>query len=100
VDVLIRESKHHQTRLVPLPKTARSALKTYLSLRRSLLRGLDHSALFLTQQGERWKQGSISGFFKMLNWNGFPNGRNLHRHIFWHSIAVYLLRWGTDVRYI
>lgn len=98
--VLILESKHDQTRLVPLPKTAKTALQTYLSLRKTLLRGPDHGAVFITEQGQRWKRSSIYGFFKVLNWKGVGTGRSLHPHIFRHSIAVHLLRRGADIRYI
>lgn len=98
--VLIRESKHDQTRLVPLPKTAKAALQAYLSLRKTLVVGPDRGAVFLTQQGRRWAMGSVYGFFKMLNWKGVCPGRSLHPHIFRHSIAVHLLRRGADIRYI
>jgi len=98
--VLIRESKHDQTRVVPLPKTAKAVLQAYLTMRKTMVVGPDKGALFLTQHGGRWKQGSIYGFFKMLNWKGWPDGRGLHPHIFRHSIAVHLLRRGADIRYI
>ena len=94
--VLIRESKHDQTRVVPLPKTARTALQTYLTLRKTLVAGPDRGAVFLTQQGKRWAMGSVYGFFKMLHWKGVSPGRRLHPHIFRHSIAVHLLRRGAD----
>jgi len=98
--VLIRDSKHHQTRVVPLPKTAKTALQAYLSLRKTLLAGPDRGALFLTQQGERWKKGSVATFFNVLNWKGVCPGKSLHPHIFRHSIAVHLLRRGADILYI
>lgn len=98
--VLIRESKHDQTRVVPLPTTAKGVLQTYLSLRKTLVVGPDRGALLLTQQGQRWKSASVYGFFKMLNWKGVAKGRPLHPHIFRHSIAVHLLRRGADIRYI
>jgi len=98
--VLVRESKHDQTRMVPLPQTAKSALQAYLSLRKALLTGPDTGALFLTVHGQRGKKGSIYGFFKGLNWQGVVSDRSLHPHIFRHSIAVHLLRRGADIRYI
>ena len=98
--VLIRESKHDQTRLVPLPRTAKSSLQAYLSLRKALVIGPDRGALFLTQQGRRWAIGSIYVIFRRLNDQGLCAGRTLHPHIFRHSIAVHLLRRGADIRYI
>lgn len=98
--VLIRESKHGQTRVVPLPKTARGALQAYLSLRRTLVRGPDAGALFLTEHGRRWRTPSVYHFFSDLNERSGPDGRRLHPHLFRHSIAVHLLRGGADIRYI
>lgn len=98
--VQILDSKHGQSRVVPLPKTAKAALQAYLSLRKTLVVGPDRGALLLTQQGTRWKRSSAYGFFKQLNWQGVGQGRNLHPHIFRHSIAVHLLRGGADIRYI
>ena len=98
--VLIRNSKHGQTRVVPLPKAAKSALQTYLSLRRTLLRGPDTGALFLTEHGRRWNRGSVYALFTVLNEQSGPDGRHLYPHLFRHSIAVHLLRGGADIRYI
>lgn len=98
--VLIRASKHDQTRLVPLPKTALAAVKAYLTLRRTLLRGPDTGALLLTQYGRRIKRGSVYGLFNRLNEERGPDTRRLHPHLLRHSVAVHLLRGGADVRYI
>jgi len=95
--VLIRTSKHEQTRLVPLPKTAKAAILTYLSLRQTLVRGPDTGALFLTTQGQRWKQSSAYDLFGVLSRQA---QRRIHAHLFRHSIAVHLLRGGADIRYI
>lgn len=98
--VLIRESKHDQTRLVPLPKTAAAAVKTYRTLRRTLLSGPDTGALFLAQRGSRLTPSSVYHLFEHLNAERGPNARHLHPHLFRHSVAVHLLRGGADVRYI
>ncbi len=97
---LVRDSKHGQTRVVPLPRTAKESAQTYLALRKTLLCGPDHGALFITQQGQRWKRASVYGLFKILNWQRGPASRWLYPHIFRHSIAVHLLRRGADIRYI
>lgn len=98
--LLIRESKHGQTRLVPLPGAALAAAQDYLALRRTLLKGPDHGALFLTQQGTRWVRAAVYGLFDRLNAQQGPGARHLHPHLFRHSIAVHLLRRGADIRYI
>ena len=98
--LLIRASKHEQTRLVPLPGAAQAAVQDYLTLRRTLLTGPDHRALFLTQYGTRWVRASIYRLFDRLNAQQGPEGHHLHPHLFRHSIAVHLLRRGADIRYI
>ena len=98
--VLIRESKHDQTRLVPLPKTAAGAVKGYLALRRTLLSGPDTGALFLTKWGGRLKRRSVYNLFNRMNEERGPDARRLHPHLLRHSVAVHLLRGGADVRYI
>jgi len=98
--VLVVESKHAQTRLVPLPRTAKAAVGDYLALRRGLLRGPDHGALFLTQYGTRWTRSGVYGLFERLNEGRGPGVPRLHPHLLRHSIAVHLLRGGADIRYI
>ena len=98
--VLVRESKHGQTRVVPLPETARMAIQTYLSLRRTMLRGPDTGALFLTVYGCRIRSSVIGKVFAQLNEAGGADARHLHPHLFRHSIAVHLLRRGADIRHI
>ena len=98
--VQILDSKHGQSRVVPLPKTAKAALQAYLSLRQTLVIGPDRGALFLTHQGTRMKRGTVYKLFGRLNQQGLGSGRHLHPHIFRHSIAVHLLRGGADIRSI
>ncbi len=98
--VLVRKSKHGQSRLVPLPESARVALQTYLVLRRTLLRGPDSGALFLSERGGRISDSVVYALFDGLNAQAGPDGRHLHPHLLRHSIAVHLLRGGADIRYI
>ena len=43
---------------------------------------------------------SVYNFFTKLNEARGPSARNLHPHLFRHSIAVHLLRGKADIRYI
>ncbi len=98
--VLVLKSKHSQTRVVPLPGTARIAIQTYLALRRTLLRGPDTGALFLSERGTRISEDIVYALFERLNAQAGPEGRHLHPHLFRHSVAVHLLRGGADIRHI
>lgn len=98
--VLVRESKHAQTRLVPLPRTAGLVLADYLALRRELLRGPDVGAVFLSQYGTRLVRASIYKIFRQIGRNCPPEWPRLKPHLLRHSIAVHLLRRGADIRYI
>jgi integrase/recombinase XerD len=98
--VLVRESKHGQTRVVPLPQTARVAIQTYLVLRRTLLHGPDTGALFLTVHGRRMQEDSVYEIFDRLNAQAGADARHLHPHLLRHSVAVHLLRRGADIRHI
>ncbi len=98
--VLIKNSKHNQTRMVPLMKTAQAALEDYLSLRKTLLKGPDEGALFLTQYGNRITHDTIYSWFRLLNESRGSDAKHLRPHLFRHAIAVHLLRGGADIRYI
>jgi site-specific recombinase XerD len=98
--IVVQQSKHGQTRLVPLPKMAKAAIQTYLSLRPTLLRGPDLVALFMNTRGIRWQQCAAGDVFRDLTQQGILGSRRIHAHLFRHSIAVRLLRCGADVRYI
>jgi len=98
--VRIRDGKGGQDRLLPLMTTAGAAVKDYLAVRRTLLKGPDQGALFLTKYGTAWRRLSVYGFFDRLNEVRGPDARHLYPHLFRHSIAVHLLRGKADVRYI
>jgi integrase/recombinase XerD len=98
--VWVRDGKGGQHRLVPLMGTAGTAVRDYLALRRSLLRGPDRGAFFLTHQGVRMDVGTLAAVFRAINAARGPEARRLHPHLLRHSIAVHLLRGGADVRHI
>ena len=93
----VRSGKGLKPRSLPLMKGALSALKDYLAVRRELLKGPDHGALFLAATGRRLKVSWLR------NWLGRISrelGRRVHPHLLRHSIAVHLLRGKADVRYV
>ncbi len=96
----VRGGKGGQDRLLPLMTTATAAVKDYQSVRRTLLKGPDHGALFLNQNGVRIKLSGVYGFFQDLNTARGPDARRLHPHLFRHSIAVHLLRGKADIRHV
>ncbi len=98
--VWIEESKHGQSRLLPLMGTAIFAVKDWLALRRSLVRGPDRGAFFLTRDGKRLTIQAMAALFNGLNARRGPDAKHLHAHLFRHSIAVHLLRGGADLRHI
>lgn len=95
--ILVREGKGGKTRLLPLMEGTRVAATAYLALRRELLRGPDHGALFLSHTGRRLGGHWIQRWMKRA---GPRLGFEAHPHLLRHSIAVHLLRRGEDIRNI
>ena len=91
--------KGDKLRDVPMMRGLHGALANYLALRRRLLRGPDHGALLLSQFGRRLSKGTFMRFLDALNKKRLGKQR-LHAHLMRHSIAVHLLRAGTDIRWI
>jgi site-specific recombinase XerD len=98
--VWIEDSKLGQNRLLPLMGTAATTVRDWLALRRTLVRGPDRGALFLTRDGKRITVQALAALFGGLNSKRGIEARHLHCHLFRHSIAVHLLRGGADVRHV
>lgn len=97
----VRKGKGGKARDVPLMRGLKGALRDYLCLRRSLLKGPDHGALLLARNGKRLSKPSFEQVIARLNRHRAKLGlRHVHAHLFRHSIAVHLLRGGADIRYI
>ncbi len=80
--------------------TAAAAVKDWLAVRRTFLKGPDQGILFLSKDGKRWAGQNAYHRFRQLNRARGPEARHLHPHLFRHSIAVHLLRGKADIRYI
>jgi site-specific recombinase XerD len=92
--------KGNKERILPLMRGVVAALRDYLALRRSLLKGPDHGALLLDNRGRRLKASAFRDWLDVLNRRRGPGKPYLHPHLFRHSIAVHLLRGGADIRHI
>ena len=92
--------KGGRDRLVPLMKGTAGAVRDYLAVRRSLLRGPDRGALFLSRRSDRICDKLICAVLYDMNRHRDPSLPRLHPHLFRHSIAVHLLRGGADVRHV
>jgi site-specific recombinase XerD len=73
------------------------AIREYLAVRRDLLRGPDHGALFLGARGRRINLKDLGRLMRKVS---RVLGVRVHPHLLRHTIAVHLLRGGADVRYI
>ena len=92
--------KGGKVRVLPLMKGTLGALKDYLALRRSLLKGPDDGTLLIGKT----TGSALSGVMvpailrRVAKRAGFK--RRLHAHLFRHSIAVHLLQRGADIRHV
>jgi len=93
------KGKGGKERMLPLGRGAMLALRDYLALRRSLLRGPDHGALFLGRYGTRLTPEAFRDWLRKLNRSRL-NGKRLHPHLLRHSAAVHMLRAGADIRHV
>jgi site-specific recombinase XerD len=97
--VHVREGKGGKERMLPMGRGAALALKDWLAVRRSMLKGPDHGALFLGYAGQRLGGESVRRLFREVN-RRRKGKRRVHPHLLRHSIAVHLLRGGADVRHV
>ena len=96
----VRKGKGAKERDLPLGRVAIHAVRDYLALRRSLLKGPDNGIFLLDRFGRRVTEGNVRSWFQNLNRASGPKAQRLHPHLFRHSIAVHLLQNGADVRYV
>jgi integrase/recombinase XerD len=90
--------KGNKQRMVPLGRSAHSAVERYLSLvRPRLLKGRQSPYLFVTSRGGRMTR---QGFWKLLRLQGRAVGmfRPPSPHVLRHTFATHLLEGGADLR--
>lgn len=96
----IHESKAGQSRILPMMHAAMVALRDYLAVRRTLLRGPDHGAVFLTFTGKRLDEPTFGAIFREINKLRGSDMPRIHAHLLRHSIAVHLVRKGADIHHV
>ena len=95
----VRAGKGGKDRLLPVGRGVMGALRDYMALRRTLLRGPDHGALLLARYGKRLGAATFRDWLRKLN-RSRPDCKPVHPHLLRHSIAVHLLRGGADIRHV
>jgi site-specific recombinase XerD len=98
--LLVVGGKGGKDRIMPLMSGALGALRDYLALRRTMLKGPDQGTVFLDHNGQRINQSSLKGSIRYLSKTKHPDKPRFHCHLFRHSIAVHLLRRGADIRHV
>lgn len=97
--ILIRETKFHKSRLVPIHPTTRKALSEYVVLRRRI--GGPDPHLFVLSTGEPPDHASVTrAFIKLARQLGVrdPEGRGPRLHDLRHSFAIRSLEQCGDGR--
>ncbi|MFW5846295.1 MAG: tyrosine-type recombinase/integrase [Planctomycetota bacterium] len=97
--ILIRGKGGHE-RLLPLMAGALVALRDYLVLRRTLLRGPDRGVVFMGRRGRPVEPSPFRQWLSKHAATVLGPHRRVHPHLLRHSIAVHLLRGGADIRHV
>ncbi len=98
--LMVREGKNKKDRLLPIGQRALRWLEKYrLEIRPDYVTGQDNGILFLTDQGEAFKRGTLSGRIKRyIKKAGLDIQGSCH--LFRHAMATHMLENGADIRFI
>jgi integrase/recombinase XerD len=98
--VMIQQGKGGKDRLLPIGQRALSWIEHYrLEVRPDYVTGHDNGILFLTDNGEKFKRGTLSGRIKRYI---VKAGLDVQGscHLFRHAMATHMLENGADIRFI
>lgn len=95
----IRCKKHGEERIIPIGKTAVTALESYLNVIRKGIADPAEQALFVNMSGSRMTR---QGFWKIVKYYGDCAGiqKQITPHMLRHSFAAHLLENGADLHSI
>ena len=98
--VLVRNGKGKEDRLMPLPRRTAAALDLYLrQIRPALVHHLREPAVFLTLFGRRMSSSTLDQLVRR-HARGAGLERGVSPHALRHAYATHLLKRGADVRHI
>lgn len=92
--------KGDKERQIPMMRGVMAAMRDWLALRRSLLRGPDNGALLLDRFGRRLTKNAFRLWLAKIGKTKLAKGKRIYPHLLRHSIAVHLLRRGADIRHV
>jgi len=89
--------KGNKTRILPIGKFARDAVKKWLKVRSQSPKAAGHNALFISARGSRIQPRTVQKRFELLGQQQGIDGR-VHPHMLRHSFASHLLESSGDLR--
>ncbi len=98
--VMVRGGKGDKDRVVPIGERALTWVERYrLDARPALWTGAEEHALFLSNEGKRYRRGTLSAHIKRhIQDAGIDKVGSCH--LFRHAMATHMLENGADIRFI
>lgn len=98
--LMVREGKNQKDRLLPIGERALKWIEQYQqAIRPGYVTGFDNGILFLTDQGEKFKRGTLSNRIKRYITKAGIDVQG-SCHLFRHAMATHMLENGADIRFI
>ncbi len=94
--LIVRSGKGGKSRVLPIGRKAKQAIRNWLNLRNQLAKK-DETAVFVNNRGKRLSNRSVQ--LRLGQWckkKGIPN--HVHPHMLRHSFASHLLESSQDLR--
>lgn len=98
--LMVREGKYQKDRLLPIGERALNWVEQYrIDVRSDYVSGHDNGILFLTDDGQKFKRGTLSNRIKRYIVKAGIDVQG-SCHLFRHAMATHMLENGADIRYI